>query len=87
MYSEKVCSLVASLFCFALCAWQSGQVKLNLDMLKAASPSTLHPDPAHPDKSEAEDAVSGNIAAAVLFGIAGALAFGGLFMSSKQKQY
>ena len=70
MYSEKVCSLVASLFCFALCAWQAGQVKLNLDMLKAASPAGSGYDPAHPDKSEAEDAVSGNIAASVLFGVA-----------------
>ena len=90
MYSEKVCSLVASLFCFALCAWQAGQVKLHLDMLKAASPAGSGYDPTNPlalDKPEAEDVVAGNIAASVLFGVAGALAFGGLFMSSKQKQY
>ena len=80
MFTAKNMShLVVSLFCFAFCAWQAAQVKLNLDMLKAASPAGSGYQPGDYDKPEAEDAVAGNIAASVLFGLAGAVAFSGMF--------
>ena len=78
MFTAKNMShLVVSLFCFAFCAWQASQVKTNLDMLKFSKGtgfSGLH------TPEEEEDVVGGNIASSVLFGLAGAVAFSGMFV-------
>jgi len=78
MFTAKNMShLVVSLFCFAFCAWQASQVKTNLDMLKF-SKGTGFPGDIHTTEEE-EDVVAGNIASSVLFGLAGAVAFSGMF--------
>ena len=79
MYDDKLCNLVVSLFCFALCGWTAGMVKPELDkakMAKSMSGSSEHDD----DESEG----GGFIAASVLFGLAGAVSFVGVFMNKRK---
>jgi len=79
MYDDKLCNLVVSLFCFALCAWTAGMVKPGLDMAKAVG----HGSPGA-DHDDEESEVGGYIAAAVLFGLAGAVSFVGVFMNKRK---
>ena len=82
MYDDKLCNLVVSLFCFALCAWTAGMVKPGLDIAKSLKG---HPaSDGGPDYDDAESEVGGYIAAAVLFGLAGAVSFVGVFMNKKK---
>ncbi len=78
MYDDKLCNLVVSLFCFALCGWTAGQVKPQLDAAKLAKgqAGSEHDD----DESEG----GGFIAASVLFGLAGAVSFVGVFMNKRK---
>ena len=83
MYDDKLCNLVVSLFCFALCAWTAGMVKPGLDMAKALKghPASATGGPGHDDE---ESEAGGYIAAAVLFGLAGAVSFVGVFMNKRK---
>ena len=95
MFTAKNMShLVVSLFCFASCAWQAGQVKFNIDMMFHSGGATLCPEhqencpsgprshlpPGGRTKPEDEDILAGNIASAVLFGFAGIVAFSCMFL-------
>jgi hypothetical protein len=81
MYDDKLCNLVVSLFCFALCAWTAGMVKPGLDMAKALKGPATATSPGHDDE---ESEAGGYIAAAVLFGLAGAVSFVGVFMNKRK---
>ena len=79
MYDDKLCNLVVSLFCFALCGWTAGMVKPQLDQAKAAKAA------GHGSEHDDEESVGGGfIAASVLFGLAGAVSFVGVFMNKRK---
>ena len=75
MYDDKLCNLVVSLFCFALCAWTAGMVKPQLDLAKALKgpAGATARGTTNLDYDDEESEAGGNMAAAVLFGRAGAV--------------
>lgn len=87
MYDDKLCNLVVSLFCFALCAWTAGMVKPQLDLakaLKGPAGAAARTAADGMDYDDEESEAGGYIAAAVLFGLAGAVSFVGVFMNKRK---
>ena len=100
MHNKALKSLVVSLFCFAFCAWTAGLVKLsaNLESQVANAKNICSKftvgtqPPAICDKGLAETLAldpypeeGGVIAAAVLFGFAGLVAFVGVFTKDSSR--
>ena len=90
MHNKALKSLVVSLFCFAFCAWAAGLVKPSADVesqvANAKNMCSLVPVEQRDKCNTLAAGAGGNyaeegalIAAAVLFGFAGLVAFVGVF--------
>jgi len=100
MHNKALKSLVVSLFCFAFCAWAAGLVKPSADLesqVANAKNICSHAPSGSPARAACDKGLAeilamdpypeegGAIAAAVLFGFAGLVAFVGVFTKDSSR--